>query len=298
MKALQLTLAALLCAGSARAQQRAAETVTFQAADGWTIHADYLAPAEGAPVALLLHSHKGSSAEWKSFQEQLKRYGYGWLAPDLRGHGRSVVDPSGSTVTWKNFRSGGSDNEYNKMIRDVDGALVFLSTRAVSTENVFIVGSILGANLGIKTAAIYKEIPRVVAVSPVLNVNDVLVVNPLRAYGRKPLLMLAGANRERQFKEFQLLNDIAKLACGPENVTTLVEARGFGSELVNRYSARRILDWLGNSRFPPVVESSSTYVTGGLETVPWEPPAHGEDRAEEEGPDPAEGMEENEENER
>ncbi|HOI41752.1 MAG TPA: hypothetical protein PK523_02310, partial [Elusimicrobiales bacterium] len=186
----------------------------------------------------------------------------------------------------------------NKMIRDVDGALVFLSTRAVSTENVFIVGSILGANLGIKTAAIYKEIPRVVAVSPVLNVNDVLVVNPLRAYGRKPLLMLAGANRERQFKEFQLLNDIAKLSCGPENVTTLVEARGFGSELVNRYSARRILDWLGNSRFPPVVDSSSTYVTGGLETVPWEPPAHGEDRAEEEGPDPAEGMEENEENER
>jgi hypothetical protein len=180
------------------------------------------------------------------------------------------VDPSGSTVTWKNFRHSGSDNEYNKMIRDVDGALVFLSTRAITTERVIMAGSILGANLAIKTAAIYKEIPRVVAVSPVLNVNDVLVVNPLRAYGRKPLLMMAGANRERQFKEFQLLNDIAKLSCGPENVITLVEARGFGPELINRYSARRILDWMKTGPFPPVVDSSSTYVTGGLETVPWE----------------------------
>ncbi|MDT8287455.1 MAG: hypothetical protein RQ748_10120, partial [Elusimicrobiales bacterium] len=39
---------------------------------------------------------------------------------------------------------------------------------------------------------------------------------------------------------------------------------------LNRYSTRRILDWLKNSTFPPVVDSSSTYVTGGLETVPWE----------------------------
>ncbi|HBE88503.1 MAG TPA: hypothetical protein DDW67_05105 [Elusimicrobia bacterium] len=261
----------LILAAAAPAQEpRAAGEVSFQAADGWTIYADYLPPAENAPVVLLLHSHKGSASEWKFFQSQLRRYGYGYLAPDMRGHGRSVLDPAGSTVTWRNFRHSGSDNEYNKMIRDVDGALVFLSTRAIATDRVLIVGSILGANLGIKTAAIYKEIPKVAAVSPVLNVNDVLVVNPLRAYGRKPLLMMAGANRERQFKEFQLLNDIAKLACGPENVITLVEARGFGSELINLYSARRILDWFGRSSFPTVVESSSTYVTGGLETVPWE----------------------------
>lgn len=260
----------LLAAPSGAQEPRAQEAVNFQAADGWTIHADYLPPAEGAPVVLLLHAHKSSSAEWKSFQAQLKRYGYGWLAPDMRGHGRSVIDPAGSTVTWKNFRHSGSDNEYNKMIRDVDGALVFLSTRAITTDRVIMAGSILGANLAIKTAAIYKEIPRVVAVSPVLNVNDVLVVNPLRAYGRKPLLMMAGANRERQFKEFQLLNDIAKISCGAENVITLVEARGFGSDLINRYSVRRILDWLKTGAFPPVVDSSSTYVTGGLETVPWE----------------------------
>lgn len=260
----------VLAAPSGAQQPRAEEAVTFQAADGWTVHADYLPPAEGSPVVLLLHSHKSSSSEWKSFQSQLKRHGYGYLAPDMRGHGRSVVDPSGSTVTWRNFRYSGSDNEFNKMIRDVDGALVFLSTRSVPMENVVIAGSVLGANLGIKTAAIYKEIPKVVAISPVLNVNDVLVVNPLRAYGRKPLLMLAGANRERQFKEFQLLNDIAKLSCGADNVVTLVEARGFGPDLINRYSTRRILDWLDNSSFPPVVDSSSTYVSGGLETVPWE----------------------------
>ncbi len=271
----------LLTAPPAAAQQpRAEEAVTFQAADGWTIHADYLPPAEGAPLLLLLHAHKSSAAEWKTFQAQLKRYGYGWLAPDLRGHGRSVSDPSGSTVTWRNFRHSGSDNEYNKMIRDVDGALVFLSTRSIATERIVLAGSILGANLAIKTAAIYKEIPKVIAVSPVLNVNDVLVVNPLRAYGRKPLLMLAGANRERQFKEFQLLNDIAKLSCGAENVITLVEARGFGAELINRYSARRILDWINNSSFPPVAASSDTYVSDGLEPAPWKGGTSLEDYAE------------------
>lgn len=282
-----LLCALILLAAPAGAQsQRAEEAVTFQAADGWNIHADYLPPEEGGSVVLLLHAHKSSSAEWKAFQARLRRHGYGWLAPDLRGHGRSVTDPSGSTVTWKNFRHSGADNEYNKMIRDVDGALAFLSTRAVGTERVIMAGAVLGANLAIKTAAIYKEIPKVIAVSPVLNVNDVLVVNPLRSYGRKPLLMLAGANRERQFKEFQLLNDIAKISCGAENVTTLVEAEGFGAELVNRYSARRIMDWLRNSSFPPVADSSSTWAAGGLETAPWQGGAPAGDE-EEELPEPA-----------
>jgi hypothetical protein len=102
----------------------------------------------------------------------------------------------------------------------------------------------------------------VIALSPALNVNDVLSVNPLRSYGKRPLLIVAGADRERQYKEFQLLNDIAKMACGKTNVTVMVEPKGIGPSLVNKYNVRRLLDWIKNPRLPGIVQFSTAAAAG------------------------------------
>lgn len=254
--------AAALLPLPAPAQEREEERVTLLTEDGWNLGARYLKAAPGAPTVVLIHTQKSDLSEWEPWLAPMKRYGFGYLALDLRGHGNSFVMPDGSTTTWRAFSVSGSDNEYNKMLRDVEAALAFLSTNSVTGQQTVLAGSVLGANLAIKAAAIHPEISMAVAVSPVLNVNDVLSVNPLRAYGRRPLLLIAGVDRAKQYKEVQLLNDIAKRACGRENVSVIVEAKGFGPGLVNKYNVRRVLDWIKNPRLPELVEYSSAAIAG------------------------------------
>lgn len=241
---------------------REEERVTLATEDGWNLSGRYLKAAGGAPTLVLIHTQKSDLTEWEPLFTPLKRYGFGYLAFDLRGHGNSFVTPDGATTTWRAFGVDGQDNEYNKMLRDVEAAIAYLSTHSVAGEQIVLAGSVLGANLAIKTAAINPEISMVIAVSPALNANSVLSVNPLRAYGRRPLLLIAGADRARQHAEFQILNHTAQIACGKSNVTVIVEAKGFGPGLINKRNARRVLDWIKNPRLPEVVEFSTAPAAG------------------------------------
>jgi len=261
MKLKLLCTLVLFCGAPLFAQdaprERLEERVTLETEDGWQLNARYLKAAPGVPTLVLIHTQKSDLTEWKIWLPYLKRYGYGYLALDLRGHGFSFVMPNGSTTSYKAFSTSGPDNEFNRMLRDVEAAVAYLSTNSVTAENVVLAGSVLGANLAIKAAAINPAIAMVIAISPALNVNDVLSINPLRAYGKRPILFVAGADRPRQYKEFQLINDIAKATCGKENVSVLVEAKGIGPSLITKYNIRRVLDWLKNPRLPPVIELST-----------------------------------------
>ncbi len=237
--------------------EREEERITLTTEDGWNLSARYLKAAEGAPTVVLIHTQKSDLTEWKPWFKPLKRYGFGYLAMDLRGHGNSFIMPDGSTTSWRSFGVDGQDNEYNRMLRDVEAALVYLSTHSVSAQSTVLAGSVLGANLAIKAAAIHPEVGMVIAISPALNVNAVLSVNPLRAYGKRPLLIIAGANKARQYTEFQILNSTARIACGKENAAVIIEAKGFGPGLVNKYNIRRVLDWIKNPRLPEIVEFST-----------------------------------------
>ncbi|MCM2267770.1 MAG: alpha/beta hydrolase [Elusimicrobiales bacterium] len=257
-------LVAFAAGAPAQELPRQEERVTLTTEDGWNLSARYLKAPESAPTLVLIHTQKSDLTEWEPLIKSLKRYGFGYLAMDLRGHGNSFVTPSGSTTTWRAFSVEGPDNEYNRMLRDVEAAITFLSTNSVTGDRVVLAGSVLGANLAIKAAALHPEISMVIAVSPVLNVNSVLSVNPLRAYGQRPILLIAGADRARQYAEFQILNHTAQITCGKRNVTVIVEAKGFGPGLVNKYNARRVLDWIRNPRLPDIVELS-TAAPAGLE---------------------------------
>ncbi|OGS12315.1 MAG: hypothetical protein A2234_01670 [Elusimicrobia bacterium RIFOXYA2_FULL_58_8] len=259
---LSVCLAFFPAAASAQSDEQEEQRVTLTTDDGWNLNARYLKAAADAPTVVFIHTQKSDLTEWLTWLKPMRRYGFGYLAMDLRGHGNSFITPDGATTTWKSFSLSGSDNEYNKMLRDVDAALAYLSTNSVSGGETVLAGSVLGANLAIKAAAIHPEIAMVIALSPALNVNDVLSVNPLRAYGKRPLLIVAGADRERQYKEFQLLNDIAKMACGKQNVTVIVEPKGIGPGLVTKYNVRRLLDWIKNPRLPEIVDFSTTAAAG------------------------------------
>ncbi len=229
------------------------ELIEFTTDDEWSIKARYYPPTKSTWTIVMIHAQKKNSNEWSLWFPYLREAGIGYLALDLRGHGRSITDPLGSEKKWKRFAISGANNEYNQMVRDVEAAIAWLGTKGISENSIVLAGSILGANLAIKTAAIHPDIAMAIAISPALNANDVLTVNPLRmAYGKRPLLLIGGTDRERQYKELILLNDLARTACGIGNVTIMLEYSGLGQEIITKYNIKKILAWLDNPKLPPV----------------------------------------------
>lgn len=233
--------------------QKAPQDIRLITDDGWNLNAKWYPPGEKKPVLLFMHSQKNNLTEWKKWFPLAEKYGFGYLAVDMRGHGLSTVSPDGSTVTFKSFATNGLDNEYNKMIRDADAALVWLSSSGFTLDRVVPVGAWLGANLAVKISAINKEIPMCVAIYPSMNINDVLIVNPLRAYGKRPILLVSSSKYEKKYKEFQLLNDIARLSCGKENVFSIVEEAVDGPSDFKNSQIAAVLGWTENPRIPDVV---------------------------------------------
>lgn len=249
------------------------EDVKIKTDDGWILNAKWHSPLGRRPILLFIHSQKNNLTEWKKWMPVAEKYGFGYLAIDLRGHGLSNISPDGSTTTFKSFSVNGLDNEYNKMIRDVDAALVWISSQGFTMDRVVPVGSWLGANLAVKITAINKEIPMCVAIYPSMNINDVLIVNPLRAYGKRPILIVSSSRYEKKYKEFQLLNDIARLSCGKENVFSIVEENIDGPSDLKISAIARILGWTENPKIPEIIDYNPTLST---QTVSSSTIAYGE----------------------
>lgn len=231
------------------------ESVFLETNDGWKIHAKYLKPKkENLPVLLLVHSQKSNYTEWKKWFSEIERYGYGWMAIELRGHGISTYKTDGSTQTFSSFSVSGFDNDYNKMIRDIDAAVIYLSSTGVKESDIIIMGVNLGANLAIKYSAINKNIFACVAINPSTNINDILTVNPLRLYGQRPILFVTAQNYKKRMQEVMLLYTIAKKTTGQENAFIIIEYSIKSAEDVLKSTIYKILNWVKNPKLPPVAE--------------------------------------------
>lgn len=240
---------------------KAQESVFLETDDGWKIHSKYVKPKkENLPVLLLLHSQKSNYTEWKKWFNEIERYGYGWFALEFRGHGVSTYKTDGSTQTYSSFSVSGFDNDYNKMIRDIDAAVIYLSSTGVKESSVFLVGINLGANLAIKYSAINKNIGGVVAMNPAMNINDVLTVSPLRVYGKRPILFVTGQNYKKRMSEVMLLYDIAKKISGT-NTFIITEYSIKTAEDTFKSTMYKIFSWIRNPVMPEVANPNITLST-------------------------------------
>ncbi|MBU2530229.1 MAG: alpha/beta hydrolase [Elusimicrobia bacterium] len=263
---MKLTLI-LLLVFSFIASAQTSEFVTFKADDDWQIHAKYSNPQNNKSFFLLLHAQKTSHTDFTNLFYHLQKHKYGYLALDLRGHGSSIYNLEGTTETYKTFALSGADNQFNKMARDIEGAIKFLASKEIGKERLIVMGSLLGANLAIKTAAIHQEVQGAITLSAVLNVNDVLSVNPMKAYGKRPLLFISGTDNKRQYKEFQLLENLAKRIAGEENVTTIIARTGLGASLLTSSTIGKILAWTKYQKLPTIVDSSTSTVNIPLSDI-------------------------------
>jgi len=112
-------------------------TVTFKADDNWQIHAKYSNPQNEKPFFLLLHAQKKSHLSFKRIFYHLQKHKYGYLALDLRGHGESIYNlEKNNKKLIKSFKLSGADNQFNKMARDIEGAIKFLEEKGISKDKV------------------------------------------------------------------------------------------------------------------------------------------------------------------
>ncbi len=230
--------------------------VTLSTKDGWALAALYLPAQPEKRTVVLLHDLGKSKESFSALETSLAQAGFGYLALDLRGYGRSVGGGKASS-----FAREGVDNPFNKMTRDVDAAIEFLHKKGVKDTDLCVLGAGLGANVAAKSMTFWPDTAMLALISPTSNVRDVLTIPAMRLYNGD-ILIAAGAADKKMFLEASVIRNVAYLTTGPENgkVTFLTAYDKTSHEMLNQYLIPAVLQWLKTPRRPEVLPDASDAV--------------------------------------
>ncbi|MDR0646262.1 MAG: alpha/beta hydrolase [Elusimicrobiota bacterium] len=237
---------------------RAAEEIEINTEDEWIISGSYepAAPAENAEnteniqpakYLLLLHDLGKDKTEFSKLGNKLKNAGFGFLAVDLRGHGKSI-----NKGEQKQFIKTGVNNEFNQMVRDVTAAVYYLNGKGIATENIYLVGSGLGANIAAKSLIFTPDIAGIALLTPSLKMRGVLTISGIRM-NKKPVFIAVSSEDRKQMVEASIIHKAAFLSCGEGKVTFMTAYDLKGAEMINKYLTDEFLQWLKQPQLPEII---------------------------------------------
>ena len=220
--------------------------VSWKTQDNWDIKGTFL-PSKNGKVVILLHELGGTREDYKNFLKRLENEEFGYLAFDLRGHGKST-----SLGNFADFKKTGTDNEFNQMVRDVEGAIKFLNSKNYQTEDVFIIGAGLGANVAAKAVGLNPQIAGLGLLTPGLKTRDVLSMGGIKMY-KNPVMIAVGSIDRKPMMEANLLRNAAFLSSGEGKVLFLTTYDLAGVKMLDRYITNNVIEWLKNPVLPQVL---------------------------------------------
>ena len=223
------------------------QPVVLSTQDGWEIAALYQPADDGSKTVVLLHDLGKNKEEFSTFKSNLKREGFGYLALDLRGHGKSIN--KGEAFS---FAKEGVDNEYNKMTRDVDAAISFLNKKGIPSSEIVVLGAGLGANVAAKSMSFSPDIAGLALISPTTNNKDVLSIPAMRLY-KGDILIAAGAADKKSFLEASVIRNVAFLTAGEGKVTFLTAYDLTSHDMLDKYLRPAVIQWLKTPHKPEVL---------------------------------------------
>lgn len=207
-----------------QAQQRPAapssasvQDITYLTDDGMNISGTYY-PGTGQDAVILLHMLGRDRSSWEKLPQVLNSEGFGVLAIDLRGHGKSTQ----GTYDFKAF----SAAEFKNMVYDVKGAKQFVKKRGV-TGDIAIIGASIGANLALAYAAQDKDIQDIILLSPGQDYRGIGTFVPNEQY-RGSMLLVASQDDARSYADTEQLS---KRANGPHSFHSYPDA-GHGTDML------------------------------------------------------------------
>ena len=153
--------------------------VPVSTTDGKHVYALIERSPKSTKGVVLVHGDGRSSVDWAALGQRLAKSQMTAIAPDLRGHGRSVEGISAV-----------QDADYQAMVYDLEASVAWL--RSNGATEVSCVGAGLGANLCLAAAARDPSIVNLVLLSPGLNYHGVKA--SMDGYGDRPVLFVASAD--------------------------------------------------------------------------------------------------------
>ena len=155
----------------------AARAVSFRTADGRTVQALINeANQRPAPAVVLVPMLGRGKDDWQFAAQRLADANITALMIDLPGQG--LPGDAKSLAAWSD---------------DIKAALSFLETRPdVRAGSMGVAGASLGANLAAVAGATDPRIKSLVLISPSLDYRGVRIAGPMREFGARPALLMAG----------------------------------------------------------------------------------------------------------
>lgn len=247
----------------AKAPALAGDELDLVAPDGWKLKAVYKAAEPGKLTLVLLHGRGQKKEVWIRLSRALTKAGYGYIAPDLRGHGQSQVAPDGQPLPWKKFRATKTDNDFANMALDVQACVQHLVQNGAPEETVGLIGDALGGSIALKYAAVHPKAPLIVMLSPGLAYQEIPTVNAARAYKERPILMVYGELDKTASAAAPVLHAFLKRSAGEKNAMLISVPNTHGTKILNNAMAQRIVEWLGNPVVPETPPAASTPTAPG-----------------------------------
>lgn len=164
--------------------------VSFKAADGLRIAADYYPPPVAqrgeAPVVVLLHMYRSDRKAWEPLITPLHDAGFAILALDLRGHGQSATTETRDRVLNRDPKL------FREMQHDLRGAYDWLAGQPrVDRARFALIGASVGCSVALQYAASDRSVDAVVCLSPGLNYMGLDSAGDIHQITGRRILMLA-----------------------------------------------------------------------------------------------------------
>ena len=160
-------------------------TGTIATRDGETI-AYQLYENKGRPAVILIHMYGRNREDLDGVGKWLQQNGYAALALDLRGHGLS----SGSLDKFTN-------EDYNKMIYDVEAAKAVLENNGANTKRLSIIGASIGANIALNYAQNDPDVKTLILLSPGVEYHG--IITQYAKYNR-PFLIVSSKDDDYSYQ--------------------------------------------------------------------------------------------------
>ena len=210
----------------------AATPVSLNAADGTRIHAEATVVNGSARGVVMAHMLSRDSSDWASLAKRLESAKLSSVAVDLRGHGKS--DKAGTEL---------GAEDYTAMVTDLAAAAQWLRSKGVA--EVSCIGASLGANLCAQLGAADPGIVNLVLLSPGLNYKGITSGGALKAYGDRPVLIVAADDDRFGPRNAEALEGMAQ---GQVHYELLPEG-GHGTRMLTRAPNLEslVMSWLAGT---------------------------------------------------
>ncbi len=210
----------------------AQSTVNLSATDGSQVHAQTTFIKGSKQGVLLVHMMGRDSSDWSFLSKKLHQIRFSTIAIDLRGHGKS--SRAGQTL---------SNEEYIAMVSDLEAAVSWLRSKGI--EEISCVGASIGANLCAQLGAKDPRIVNLVLLSAGLNYKGITSGDALKAYGNRPVLLVAAEDDRFAPRAAAALEEVA---LGQVHYELLPEG-GHGTKMLTRASTleHTVMSWLAGT---------------------------------------------------